>query len=88
MWSGGGVCGGGGVAPYMEVCTDVRPEWPPFSGLGIHLFCCKKKVYLVYQRQNPFSKIGFCHMRTTKAQTSACASAQSDQHLCCLLPGL
>ena len=33
-------------------------------------------------------KTCLCHMRTTKTQISqsACASAQSDQRLCCSLP--
>ena len=26
-----------GMSSYMEVSTDVRPEWPPFSGPKIHL---------------------------------------------------
>ena len=28
----------GGAGSYMEVDTDVCPEWPPFSGPEIHLF--------------------------------------------------
>ena len=35
-WRGG--VGGGEVSSYMEVGTDVRPGWPPFSGLEIYLW--------------------------------------------------
>ena len=54
---------GGRVSPYMEEGTDVRPEWPPFSGLEIY----QSEYFFILKYMNPH-KFSDCYVSFTRVK--------------------